>query len=430
MNLKNKLYPFLLLMLILASFFHVQAAIFAIPLLIIAMPMEHKLMVLKTAGRFAILWVPAMLGLIVGYKNNTYLILKDLYYFSIPILFITTGVVLAYRLSIESFLKTLVYAGVLTSILVTAVSVSYMGFSALFDPYSAHYAIGIVGTPVPPIALACLLFSKKFNVKLFSRFRFTVFVAANAFGVYMFASRTYTVMMAFFVLLLVVDKIKRIWIMPTIFMLVMLFTLLPTDLFKTKTSETFMGKMLGSFNELKMGDYNTEQDINIKYRGYESFMAVKSYAEGGAANWIFGGLGKLIDLKTFVRLGEDTDFQFIPVLHNGWLYILVKTGIMGVLTYILTFFGLITSTWKRYADARERPAIRLFGALIIGCVMSLMFTNYIVTSFFNTEMSIIMITLGYSYVNFKSLVNRLQQREQAAIQKYKQATALKFEQAY
>lgn len=392
--------------------------------------MKQQLAAIKTAGLFALLLVPAILGLIVGYRNSTYLILKDFYYFLIPVLFVTSGIVLACRLSIENFLKALVYSGVLTSILVTAVSISYMGFQALFDPYSAHYAIGIVGTPVPPVALACLLFCKKFNVKLFSPFWFTAFTAANAFGVYMFASRTYFVIMVCFVLLLVVDKIKRIWIMPTVFMLVMLLALVPSDLFKTKTSETFMGKLLGSFNELKMGDYNTEQDINIKYRGYESFMALKSYAEGGTADWVFGGLGKLVDLKTFVRLGEDTDFQYIPVLHNGWLYILVKTGIVGVLTYILIFFGLITSTWRRYANAREKPAIRLFGALIIGSVMSLMLTNYIVTSFFNTEMSIVMITLGYSYINFKSLVYKLQVREKAVMQKYEQTTALKLNQAY
>jgi hypothetical protein len=430
MNVNNQLYPFLLLMLMVAAFFHVQIVVLAIPIVIIALPLRQRLAAIKTARLFVFLLVPAILGLIVGYKNSTYLILKDFYYFSIPVLFILSGIVLACRLSVENFLKTLVYAGVLISILVTAVSISYMGFHALFDPYSAHYAIGIVGTPVPPVALACLLFCKKFNVKLFRPFWFTVFTAANAFGVYMFASRTYFVIMVCFVMLLVVDRIKRIWIMPTIFMLIMLLALMPTDLFKTKTSETFMGKLLGSFNELKMGDYNTEQDINIKYRGYESFMALKGYAEGGTADWIFGGLGKLVDLKTFVRLGEDTDFQYIPVLHNGWLYILIKTGIMGVLTYILTFFGLITSTWRRYANAREKPAIRLFGALIIGSVMSLMLTNYIVTSFFNTEMSIVMITLGYSYVNFKSLVFRLQEREKEAILKYEQAAALKFEQAY
>src|SRR5690242_1365264 len=123
MNINNQLYPFLLVMLILASFFHVQIVVLAIAFVIIAIPMKQQLAAIKTAGLFALLLVPAILGLIVGYRNSTYLILKDFYYFLIPVLFVTSGIVLACRLSIENFLKALVYSGVLTSILVTAVSI-------------------------------------------------------------------------------------------------------------------------------------------------------------------------------------------------------------------------------------------------------------------------------------------------------------------
>jgi hypothetical protein len=417
----NRIYPFLLLILILASFFHVQAIVLGISLVIIFMPLKQHLAVIKATRIFAALLLPAILGLIAGYKNSNYLILKDLYYFAIPVLFILAGIVLACRVDIEAFLKTLVFAGVLTSVMVTGISISYMGFGALLDPYSAHYAMGIIGAPGPPMALACLLFAWKFNIRLFRARWFNLFVAINAFGVYMCASRTYVIIMGCFILLLVADKVKRMWVIPTIFVLIMIAFLIPTDIFKATSSETFMSKMLGSFNELKMGDYNTEQDINLKYRGYESFMALKGYAEGDTKDWIFGGLGKLIDLKTFVRLGEDTDFQYIPVLHNGWLYILVKTGIVGVVTYILVFFGLIITNWKKYADAKGKPAIRMFAALTIGCIFSLLLTNYIVTALFNVEMCIIMITLGYSYLNFNSLVFKLKEREKAVVLEYEKA---------
>jgi hypothetical protein len=417
----NRVYPFLLLILILASFFHVQAIVLGIALVIIFMPLKHHLAVVKAARIFTALLLPAVLGLFAGFQNNGYLILKDFYYFAIPVLFILAGIVLACRVNIEAFLKTLVFAGVITSVMVTGISISYMGFGALFDPYSAHYAMGIVGAPGPPMALACLLFTWKFNIKLFRPHWFNLFVAINAFGVYMCASRTYVIIMGCFMLLLVADKVKRLWIMPTIFVLIMIVFLIPTDIFKATSSETFMSKMLGSFNELKMGDYNTEQDINLKYRGYESFMALKGYMEGDTKDWIFGGLGKLIDLKTFVRLGEDTDFQYIPVLHNGWLYILVKTGIVGVTTYILIFFGLIITNWKKYADAKTRPAIRLFAALTIGCIFSLLLTNYIVTALFNVEMCIVMITLGYSYLNFNALVFRLKERKKTVMAEYEKA---------
>jgi hypothetical protein len=419
----NRIYPLLLLILIVASFFHVQAIVIGISLVIIFMPLQHRLAIVKVARIFTALLLPVLFALIAGYQNDNYLILKDFYYFSVPFLFILAGIVLACRLEIEHFLKTLVYAGLITSVLVTGISVSYMGFSALFDPYSAHYAVGIVGAPGPPMGLACLLFTWKFNVKLFKPHWFKLFMAVNAFGIYMCASRTYFIIMVCFALLLVADKVKRIWIIPTIFFVVVVIALIPTDIFQATSSETFMSKLLGSFNELKMGDYNTEQDINMKYRGYESFMALKSYMEGNTKDWIFGGLGKTVDLKTFVRLGEDTDFQFIPVLHNGWLYLLVKTGIAGVLTYLIVFFGLIIKNWRKYADNTAKPAIRLFAALSIGCVFSLLLTNYIVTALFNVEMCIMMITLGYSYLNFNALVFKQERREKQKEQAFHLQTA-------
>lgn len=402
-----------MLILILASFFHIQAIALGIAVLIILLPMDNQLTAIKIARLFLFLMVPVLLGLLVGFENDTYLIFKDFYYFTIPLLFITAGIVTACRLTIDQFLKTLIYGGVITSIVVTGISVSYMGFGALTDPYSAHYAMGIVGTPGPPVALACLLLTRKFNIRLFSTLWFNVLTAINVMGVYMFASRTYLIITLCFLLLLIADRVKRLWIPPVILLLVIAFTLIPFDALKVNSDGTFMGKILGSFSEVSIGQYTSEQDINMQYRGYESFMALKGYTESDTKNWIFGGLGKLIDLKTFVRLGEDTDFQFIPVLHNGWLYILVKTGLVGIIAYAAVFLSLIIVNWRKYVDTNGPPIIRFFAALTVGCIISLLLTNYIVTAFFNVEMSILMITLGYGYLNFNSLVFKQKKREAA-----------------
>ena len=223
----------------------------------------------------------------------------------------------------------------------------------------------------------------------------------------MFASRSYFIIAICFLVLLVANRIKRAWIIPVVACVAMLIFVMPTDLFKSNSSSSsFTDKIIGSFGEVTIGNYSSEQDINLRYRGYETFMALNSYAEGSEPEQLFGGLGKLVDLKTFVHLGEDADFRYIPVLHNGWMYLLVKTGITGVLTYLLIFFGLIVTNWRKYADEQAPPIIRLFAALNIGCVVSLLVTNYIVTSFFNVEMSVLMVTLGYSfyYINYLSAI--------------------------
>jgi hypothetical protein len=404
--MNKQLYTIILLVMVVASYFHIQAIVLALAAVIIFMPVKNHFAAIKVIRLFGILMIPVLLGLIIGLSNDSYLILKDLYYFTMPVFIILSGILLACHMDIGQFLKALVYAGVVTSIMVTAISVSYMGFGAFLDPYAAHYAMGIVGTPGPPVALACLLLTRKFNIRLFSSFWFNAFVAVNALGIYMFASRSYIIIAICFLLLLVADRIKKAWIIPVVAAVAMLYVIMPADLFKTNSSSTFTDKIIGSFGEITIGNYNSEQDINLRYRGYETFMALNSYAEGTQAQMLFGGLGKLVDLKTFVRLGEDADFRYIPVLHNGWMYLLVKTGITGVLTYLFIFFGLVVANWRKYTDIAGRPIIRLLAALNIGCIISLLITNYIVTSFFNVEMAVLMVTLGYSfyYINYLSAI--------------------------
>jgi len=405
--MNKQLYTIILLVMVVASYFHMQPVVLGLSGVIIFMPLKNHFAAIKVIRLFALLMIPVLIGLIVGMHNDLYLVFKDLYYFSMPVFIILSGILLACRLEIGQFLKVLVYAGAITSIMVTAISISYNGFGALTDPYSAHYAIGIVGTPGPPVALACLLLTKKFDIKIFSRFWFNAFVALNTLGIYMFASRSYFIIAICFLVLLVANRIKRAWIIPVVACVAMLIFVMPTDLFKSNSSSSsFTDKIIGSFGEVTIGNYSSEQDINLRYRGYETFMALNSYAEGSEPEQLFGGLGKLVDLKTFVHLGEDADFRYIPVLHNGWMYLLVKTGITGVLTYLLIFFGLIVTNWRKYADVQAPPIIRLFAALNIGCVVSLLVTNYIVTSFFNVEMSVLMVTLGYSfyYINYLSAI--------------------------
>ncbi|WP_143822886.1 hypothetical protein [Mucilaginibacter sp. MD40] len=414
MALRVKFYSALLLLLVVTSFFHMQAIVIGVSLAIIAMPLNRHVSALKLIRLFGILVIPVVLGMFAGFSNNNYLILKDIYYFMLPVLFTLTGILLACHLKIDEFLKVLVYAGLLTSLLVTGISVYNVGFGSLTDPYSAHYAIGIVGTPGPPLAFAILLLTKKFNIKLFSGFYFNLFLVVNAFGIYMCASRTYLIITFCFVILLIANKLKRQWVLPVSFIIIVLVSFVPLDIFRpTASSTSFIDKLLGSFNELSVGDYSTEEDINTKYRGYESFMALNQYMQGDTKDWVFGGLGKLVDLKTFLRLGEDTDYEFIPVLHNGWLYLLIKTGMLGIVAYAFVFIRLIVVNWRNYANTNGRPVIKLFAALSIGCILSLFLTNYIVTAFFNVEMSVLMVTLGFSYLNFNHLLFLSEQREAA-----------------
>ena len=418
----QRIFSLMMIALVLASFFHIQAIVLLIVFGIIAMPLQLHFAALKSAKVFAVLIIPALISLAAGYKNDTYLIFKDLYYLFLPVLFCTAGILLACRMEIPQFLRTLVISGVIVSILVTAISFYYTGVQSLTDPYAAHYVIGIVGTPAPPMGLACLLFGYKLNIKLFPKYHSAAFVAVNCLGIYMLASRTYLIITICFLLLFAVSYLKRIWFTGLALTAICFLYIHPFSTIKNDQAESFTGKIMGSFTEISLGNYDTEQDINTRYRGYESFMALKEYTSGNATDWVFGGLGKLIDLKTFVKLGEDSELRYIPILHNGWLYLLVKTGLTGVLVYLAVFISLLVSLSKIYLKGNQ-PAVTLFAALLVGCILSMLVTNYIVSSFFNVEMSILMITLGYSYLNVHSLLYK-QGRDKHIISGDLEGTAL------
>ncbi|MTI30973.1 hypothetical protein [Xanthovirga aplysinae] len=85
-------------------------------------------------------------------------------------------------------------------------------------------------------------------------------------------------------------------------------------------------------------DYKTQSEINQNWRGYEAGRAILGLKEKGFLSILFGnGFGALIDLGLEMSLGGEMH-QYIPILHNGYIYLMFKTGLLGLLFYV---FGLI-----------------------------------------------------------------------------------------
>lgn len=145
--------------------------------------------------------------------------------------------------------------------------------------------------------------------------------------------------------------------------------------------KTFTGKLLRSAQELTVSDYQDEQSINDNFRGFESARALKAYADGGVPSWLGGrGLGHFVDLGVFLNLGEGP-MRYIPILHNGIIYVLVKSGALGLSFYLLTFAWL----FKRGSIASQSSdnTTQLAGRIVQGCVAVLLFTSWLISGPFN-----------------------------------------------
>jgi O-antigen ligase len=161
----------------------------------------------------------------------------------------------------------------------------------------------------------------------------------------------------------------------------------------------FYLKILNSFDEISITNGFELNANNSNYRSFESFAAIDTYLAGNWINYMVGhGFGKLVDLKIEIELASQ-DWQFIPVLHNGFMYILVKTGLLGILFFLLFFIKLYPAKDFKILPSEYDYLILVIKSLIVCCLV----TNFVVSSFFNLEMEFLLICLGAFFNYFKRL---------------------------
>lgn len=137
----------------------------------------------------------------------------------------------------------------------------------------------------------------------------------------------------------------------------------------------FYDKFVSTFSEISSKQNWTLVDINERWRAYESFRAFQVYGQGSVLQIAFGyGAGYLLDLKVLIELG-DKGFRYIPVLHNGFAFLLLKSGFFGLFSYCLFFF----------VNGRETLALRniFYKNSILCLLLILLITTYVISGLYN-----------------------------------------------
>jgi hypothetical protein len=132
----------------------------------------------------------------------------------------------------------------------------------------------------------------------------------------------------------------------------------------------FVEKALRSGAEMTIRNQSTREGLNENWRGYEAYRAVVHYAAGTPWEYAMGdGFGTVVDLGVTIKL-DGRYFREVPVFHNGYATLLVKTGAVGIALYLLFGLGAMRRG-VRAARRRERPpAARAFALLVAGTALS------------------------------------------------------------
>lgn len=134
------------------------------------------------------------------------------------------------------------------------------------------------------------------------------------------------------------------------------------------------------------------KDFHDHYRSYENVRTVEQLMHN--KTFLFGeGLGSQVNLKQKVFLG-DMFLQRISILHNGYMTVLLKSGIIGLISLLLSIFYFFRKfTVKNEIDHN----INLF---FIGTGLFLFISYWVFLGFYNLlDSKTILIGFLFAYKN-------------------------------
>lgn len=255
-----------------------------------------------------------------------------------------TGLLLGYQLfnkHIKNPFQFVVYAGV--SIAVYHLILVGYGFIAGAKNVREIREYGGYFNDFEVYTLVILLFSNQFNLQ-FSKKRNTIFLLILAVSSFFYLARTNFIQFIILVIALkgifVLNK-RAIKVVGTTLILVVagyaaVFYYNPVR--NGKGFDEFLYKIKMAPAEAFSTKINRDdwKQFNDNYRSYENIRTVEqlSYNE----SFLFGeGIGSQVDLKQKVYLG-DMELRYISILHNGYMTVLLKTGLLGLGIYLFSIF--------------------------------------------------------------------------------------------
>ena len=144
-------------------------------------------------------------------------------------------------------------------------------------------------------------------------------------------------------------------------------------------------------------DRENHADLWDHWRGYEAKRAFALMEENPTSFLIGNGYGSLVNLKFYAPLTgniEDKGLKYISELHNGYPYLLYKTGFIGFFMYLFFLFKNYIKIYKK------RDFITVFISAI-GLIF--LFTTLTITGFYNPRDVMIFILGGLIYYDSKTI---------------------------
>jgi hypothetical protein len=317
--------------------------------------------------------------------------LRDLMYFLKPILGIATGYLLVSRINDRQFFfKAIIYVAIVFSVFhIIGVIMNTDFTTASINEIRKNNGISNL---LELLALILLVGSYKFeylNViknKLVKKIIFLLLLISIVF----YFSRT--MLVAFIIMGLAVNgytklSSKGLKIAFVVISLIGAFYiyLFSVDIERDQPGiDSFLYKMKIAPSEIFSSsveiDKKNHENLWDYWRAYEADMAINQMNSQKLSYLLGFGFGSLVDLKFKAPLNEE-GMRYIPLLHNGYIYIIFKTGFTGLFFYLIFLGYLYIQSYKKRKHIDE-SVIR---NLIAGIGLFFIFTSLITTGIYNSN---------------------------------------------
>lgn len=348
---------------------------------------------LKTLFPLLFIFILGFLGFLV-FGNTIVFVIKDIFHFIKPILGLLIGYFIFKEINNKKiFIKTVIQAGFISAIIHFLILIFFVKLTSgsineireyTRDNFLELFAIFFLGYNY--YFNKDLLFSSKnkeriiFIIILFSSFLyFSRTMMVGALLIFL-TIKGYTLLNKKSIKIIVVTLISIISLYgylysvkidrgkPGLEAFLYKVKIAPEELFETKI------------------DRENHKDLWDHWRGYEAKRAI-ALMEKTPSSFLLGtGYGSLVNLKFHAPLTSDVKgLKYISELHNGYPYVLYKTGIFGLIFYLFILIKLYLKIYKKYS----------FETVFISAIgLFYLFSTFTITGLYNGSDAIIFILGG------------------------------------
>lgn len=378
----------------------------AIPFLAIPLLLHLVLTITKRSAlalkNMFFLNVIVALGFIAGLihlaEYDLYYFARDIIYFIQAPIFIIIG-----ACACKSFydFKYLLKVIIVTSFLVTI----YLLLELVINP-SLIFQLGLktrseytLSNPSALLAFTILFYARKVNIRIFKNAVELLIMGISLFSVAISFSRTFYFLLLIMITLPYIKRYTNIVKMYWVTVFFALFVIFGGLFIKVDPNAsqgaTFVSKMSHSVDEIIVKDYKTSYEINQNWRGYEAFLGLSKFYEGNVFEIVGGqGFGAVTYTPYWIFEGENSMLDVLPMFHNGFITILLKTGIIGLIFFFLFLYQLLTFASKliNHNFNKYRKLIVLLSQAV---VFTILFRTFVVHGIFTTTIPFsLLILLG------------------------------------